>query len=114
LHALAHNLIDNAFRYTPAGGRVEVRLAVTQSGPRLEVSDSGPGIAPEHRAAVLQRFHRASADTTGHGLGLSIVGRIAELHGATLELGDSRFGSGLCVAVQFPLQAATLGVTTPA
>lgn len=113
LHALAHNLIDNAFRYTPAGGRVEVRLAATQSGPRLEVSDSGPGIAPEHRAAVLQRFHRASADTTGHGLGLSIVGRIAELHGATVELSDSPFGSGLCVAVQFPIQVATANVTIP-
>jgi two-component system sensor histidine kinase QseC len=104
LHALAHNIIDNAFRYTPAGGRVEVRLETTAAGPRLEVSDSGPGIAPEEREAALQRFHRASADTTGQGLGLSIVRRIAGLHGATLELSESPFG-GLRVVVQFSMQS---------
>jgi len=101
LRALLRNLIDNAFRYTPDGGQVEVRLRAGAAGTQLEVSDSGPGIAPEERAAVLCRFNGGDA-ATGHGLGLSIAKRVAELHGATLELRDSRFGRGLCVAVAFP------------
>ncbi|MBL8264730.1 sensor histidine kinase, partial [Steroidobacter sp.] len=100
--------------YTPSSGRVQVRVAVTDVGPRLEIHDSGPGIALEERVAVLQRFRRASADTSGYGLGLSIVRRIAELHGATFELSDSCLGVGLCAAVQFPKQAlASSRATTP-
>ncbi len=103
VRALVRNLIDNAFRYTPAGGQVEVRLRGEASGARLEVSDSGPGIAPAERETVFKRFRRGhAADTDGSGLGLPIVWRIAELHCATVELRDSRFGSGLCVAVAFP------------
>lgn len=103
LRALARNLIDNAFRYTPAGGRVEVRVSANESRILLEVSDSGPGIPPGEREAVLARFQRGrSADVHGSGLGLSIVCRIAHLHGARVELRDSRFGSGLLVRVQFP------------
>lgn len=107
LRALARNLIDNAFRYTPASGHVEVRVLATERGGLLEISDSGPGIAPQERERVLQRFRRGGgADLTGYGLGLPIVCRIAELHGATVELRDSHFGQGLCVAVQFPARAA--------
>jgi two-component system, OmpR family, sensor histidine kinase QseC len=105
LRALVRNLVDNAFRYTPAHGRVEVRVSASQGALLLEVNDSGPGIPPAERGAVLMRFRRGHhADLHGSGLGLSIVCRIAHLHGAGVELGDSRFGSGLCVRVQFPAE----------
>jgi two-component system sensor histidine kinase QseC len=103
LHALTRNLIDNAFRYTPARGQVEVRLSASESIVVLAVSDSGPGIAPNERDAVLDRFRRGSrADVHGSGLGLAIVQRVAQLHGATVKLDDSHWQSGLCVRVQFP------------
>jgi two-component system sensor histidine kinase QseC len=103
LRALARNLVDNAFRYTPAHGRVEVRVCTNESGIFLEVSDSGPGIPRGEREVVLARFRRGrNADVHGSGLGLSIVCRIAHVHGAKVELLDSRFESGLLVRVQFP------------
>lgn len=108
LRALTGNLIDNAFRYTPARGRVEVRVRRSESGVILEVSDSGPGIPPEEREAVLERFRRGrTADVHGSGLGLPIVRRIAHLHGARVELCDSPFGSGLRVLVQLPALTST-------
>lgn len=103
LRILLRNLVDNAVRYTPAGGQVS--LSVTTAGPRvlLAVSDSGPGIPPERRVEALQRLHRlAGQDIEGSGLGLSIVARIAELHGATLELVDGIGQPGLTVRVAFP------------
>jgi two-component system sensor histidine kinase QseC len=106
LHALTRNLIDNAFRYTPPRGRVEVSVSANESGALLEVSDSGPGIPPNERQAVLERFHQGSrADVHGSGLGLAIVRRVADVHDARVELGDSQFESGLCVRVQFPAWA---------
>lgn len=107
LRALTRNLIDNAFRYTPPGGQVQARLSKDHAGVLLEISDSGPGIPADERTVVLQRFRRGgTADMGGHGLGLPIVCRIAELHGATVELGESRYGRGLRVAVQFPSRAS--------
>ena len=108
IRALIRNLVDNAFRYTPAHGRVEVRVSASEGALLLEVNDSGPGIPPEEREAVLERFRRGrSADIQGSGLGLSIVCRIANLHGAGVELRDSRFGSGLCVRVQFRCETSS-------
>jgi two-component system sensor histidine kinase QseC len=105
LRALVRNLVDNAFRYTPAHGRVEVRVCATESGILLEVNDSGPGIPLGERDVVLARFRRGrNADVHGSGLGLSIVCRIAHLHGARVELRHSRFESGLQVRIQFPGQ----------
>jgi two-component system sensor histidine kinase QseC len=105
IRALVRNLVDNAFRYTQAHGRVEVRVSANEGALLLEVNDSGPGIPPEEREVVLERFRRGrSADLQGSGLGLSIVCRIAHLHGARVELRDSRFGSGLCVLVRFPAE----------
>jgi two-component system sensor histidine kinase QseC len=107
LRALTGNLVDNAFRYTPARGRMEVRISANEGATLLEVSDSGPGIPAEEREAVLERFRRGHrADLHGSGLGLSIVCRIANLHGARVDLGDSRLGSGLCVRVQFPAETS--------
>ncbi len=98
---LARNLIDNAVRYTPAGGRVEVRICDHDGEVCLEVADSGPGIVPEERERVFDRFYRGLGHgQSGCGLGLSIVQRIAELHRARLSLGESSFG-GLSVVVCF-------------
>jgi len=103
LRTLARNLIDNAVRYTPAGGRADVSVAPAPPGVRLTVSDTGPGIRPEERARVLDRFYRrAGSGVSGSGLGLAIVKAIADAHGARLELADGEGGRGLSVTVSFP------------
>ena len=109
LRTLLRNLVDNAVRYTPAGGRVDVAVeeAALARGARLTVSDDGPGIPPEERARVFDRFYRrAGTMASGSGLGLSIVRTIAAAHGATLTLADSAGGQGLAVTVEFPPAAA--------
>jgi two-component system OmpR family sensor kinase len=108
LRILLRNLLDNAVKYTPEGGTVDVdlcALAAPAGAPprvRLTVQDSGPGIAPAERARVLDRFYRVpGAAAGGSGLGLAIVKAIAQAHGASLELGDSERLGGLCVTVEF-------------
>jgi len=96
---LLRNLIDNAVRYGPAGGSVRVELR----GTELSVADQGPGIPPEARARVTERFYRLpGTEPSGSGLGLSIVERIAAIHGAQVTLGEGPGGKGLRVAVAFP------------
>ena len=102
LSLLLRNLLDNAIRYTPVGGRVAVTVHNTD-GIALEVRDTGPGIPKAEREKVLQRFYRISGSgEEGSGLGLSIVRRIAELHGARLEISDNETCSGLLVRVVWP------------
>jgi len=104
LRILLRNLLDNAVKYTPASGRVDVSLGRDNGQVILTVEDSGPGIAPGDRARVFDRFFRASdvpADT-GSGLGLAIVKVIAERHGASLVLSPSARLGGLKVDVRFP------------
>ena len=103
LRTLISNLVDNAIRYTPAGGRVDVALADDVGGVVLSVRDSGPGIAIEDRERVFDRFYRGSGagGIRGSGLGLAIVKRIAERHGAEVELGPGIDGRGLGVTVRF-------------
>ncbi|MAL37079.1 MAG: two-component sensor histidine kinase [Pseudomonas sp.] len=100
LATLLQNLVGNALTYTPSGGRIEVQLRSTPDKLIIEVADSGPGIAPELREQLFERFVRLG-DGQGAGLGLSIVARIAELHGATVELLDSALG-GLRAIVRIP------------
>jgi signal transduction histidine kinase len=101
LGVLLRNLVDNALRYTPAGGRVQVEVRGGER-PELAVVDSGPGIPAEARQRVFARFHRlAGQDSEGSGLGLSIVARIAERHGASVRLEDAA-GGGLRAVVGFP------------
>ena len=104
LTVMLRNLIDNAVRYSPRGSIVVVS-ANTQAdgGVSLDVMDQGPGIAVEQRQQVLDRFTRlAGTAESGAGLGLSIVARIAEIHGATLQLDTGTDGAGLCVRLTFP------------
>jgi signal transduction histidine kinase len=101
LSALVRNLADNAVRYSPHGARVELRVAVADGVPLLQVDDSGPGIPPADRERVFDRFYRRSpGDEGGTGLGLAIVRSVAQRHGATVDLGDSPLG-GLRVSLRF-------------
>ncbi|WP_323141479.1 ATP-binding protein [Massilia phyllosphaerae] len=110
LKTLVKNLIDNAIRYTPPGGRVDIRVDV-DNGPDgawadLHVEDSGPGIPAAERARVFDAFYRVLGNgQIGSGLGLAITGTIAARLGARIALGDAPQG-GLDVHVRFPLQDA--------
>ena len=106
LRVLLRNLVDNAIRYTPAGGTLHVGVTRTDGQCRLSVSDSGPGIPASEREAVQRRFHRLDQDSQpGSGLGLAIVARIAELHGADLDFGPAEGAQGLRVTVTWPCAA---------
>ena len=100
---LLRNLMDNAFRYTPQGGSVTLSCHAGPQDVCVRIADSGAGIAPDMRARVFERFVRlADGAQPGSGLGLSIVRRIADIHGATLSLGDGLHGAGLAVELRFP------------
>jgi two-component system OmpR family sensor kinase len=105
LRVLLRNLLDNAVKYTPGGGRIDVRIAAGEDGVVLSVEDSGPGLPPAERERVLDRFYRTgdaqAASAPGSGLGLAIVKSIADLHGASVSLGPSERLGGLRVAVRF-------------
>jgi two-component system OmpR family sensor kinase len=105
LRTLTRNLVDNAVRYTPAGGRVDVSVESRDTPPQgvLKVVDNGPGIPPEERLRVLDRFYRRPGTSpSGSGLGMAIVKAIADAHGATLELASGPDDKGLAVTVTFP------------
>ncbi len=116
LETLLQNLLANACKYTPAGGEIRVFAGLHNNIPRLQVEDSGPGIKPENRERVFQRFYRVSdsiqithTETSsesgpipGSGLGLAIAQHIAQLHNTQIQLGDSTLGTGLAVTVDFP------------
>ncbi len=102
LRILLRNLIDNAVRHTRRGTAVRIDLAADQGQPCLSVSDNGPGIPESELARVAERFYRpVGTSASGSGLGLSIVKRIAEIHGASLQLAPNDDGHGLCVTVLF-------------
>jgi signal transduction histidine kinase len=103
MRILLRNLLDNALRYTPKGGRVEVSVGPTGGAVRLVVADSGPGVPPQRRAALGQRFNRLDQmDGTGVGLGLSIVLGIADQFDGRVTFGPGLDGQGLAVTVEFP------------
>ncbi|WP_133648792.1 sensor histidine kinase [Paraburkholderia flava] len=109
--ALVMNLVDNALRYTQAGGRVTVAATRGDTTVHLRVIDNGPGI-PEHaRARIFERFYRASSGTEGTGLGLAIVREIAHRQGGsvTLEAGDG--GVGLVASVEMRIAGESRGNT---
>ena len=103
LAVLLRNLLDNAVRYTPAGGEVDVSLRRAPDAVTLVVADNGPGIPESERGKAFDRFHRIlGSGEEGSGLGLSIVRRIAELHRAEVALAEGPGGRGLQVEVTFP------------
>ena len=103
---LIRNLVDNAIRYCKERGEVIVSIYQSKSYIALEVRDNGPGIPPEFRARVFERFFRVLGNkTTGSGLGLAIVRQVTELHGGKIELDTPSEGAGLIVRVLFPVLA---------
>ncbi len=97
------NLLDNAIKYTPVAGRIEVAVTSESELWRISISDSGPGIPPDERAAVFQRFYRLDTlHTEGAGLGLAIVADTAERLAATIQLSTPRWGTGLRVDLRLP------------
>ena len=103
LRTLLRNLLDNAVKYTPEGGRVDVGIAASPGEVELSVEDSGPGLPAEERARVLDRFYRSGEpQAPGSGLGLAIAKSIADLHAATLAIDRSESLGGLRVSVRFP------------
>jgi len=102
LAMLLSNLVDNAIHYTQPGGNIIVSLAADGTGVQLAVSDDGPGIAPDQRQRVFERFFRiAQQSQPGTGLGLAICKQVADLHHASLTLSDGLQGRGLTVRLRF-------------
>ena len=110
LSILVDNLLSNAVKYTPAHGKILVR--VTSDGPEvtLEVADNGPGIDPDERERVFEPFYQGRARYHGHvqgtGLGLAIARQYAEAHDGSIDIADSPLGQGACVRVRFRLPQA--------
>ncbi|HVR70667.1 MAG TPA: ATP-binding protein [Vicinamibacteria bacterium] len=111
LQQVAWNLLSNALKFTPAGGRVEVRVASGHGRVDLVVSDTGAGIEPAFLPHVFERFRQADGSTTrahgGLGLGLAIVRHIVELHGGTVEAESEGAGRGATFRVRLPAMAIT-------
>lgn len=108
LRSAASNLINNAVRYTPGGGSIDVRWARLPDGRvQLAITDTGPGIAPEHLPRLAERFYRIdrsrSRESGGTGLGLAIAKHVAQRHGGELQI-SSQLGKGSCFALVFPAQ----------
>lgn len=114
LRVLLRNLVDNAIRYSPPEGRIQVEVLEEPERVGWRVMDQGPGIPLEERVRVLDRFYRVpGTGADGSGLGLAIVRRVVELHGATLILGDAEGSQGLSVEVWLPRARSGVGVRDP-
>ena len=112
LETLVKNLLDNACKYTPAGGDVRVSVSTDSTAVRLQVEDSGPGVPAAHYRRIFDRFYREGGDqhqsgVVGCGLGLAIVNHIADLHEAAINVQASSFETGLSVSVEFPHASRT-------
>jgi two-component system sensor histidine kinase TctE len=108
LREMINNVLDNAVRYTQAGGQVTVHVGTGTAGPMLSVEDNGPGIPDAERARVFERFYRVlGTGVEGCGLGLAIVSEIAQSHGAQVSLNPAPNGSGTIVRIAFPVLTDT-------
>jgi two-component system phosphate regulon sensor histidine kinase PhoR len=110
LEQILFNLVDNALRYTGAGGRITIRTIHRDRGIALTVSDTGSGIPPEHLPRIFERFYRAdsgrSRESGGTGLGLAIVKHLVEAHGGTIGA-ESVVGAGTTITIVFPAEAGS-------
>ena len=110
LMEMLNNLIDNAIRYTPDSGHITVSVREASQGAELSVEDNGPGIEPQHRERVFERFYRIlGSGQSGSGLGLSIVAEVAKRHGAELKLDAGSNGTGTKISLRFPSRQSDLG-----
>ena len=102
------NLIDNAIKFTPAGGAVRIEARMVDGRAFLRVSDTGPGVSPDERDRIFERFYRGehSGNSPGHGLGLSIAETIANLHGFKLKVEDNNPGARFELIAGAPTPAA--------
>ncbi len=112
LREMLNNLLDNAIRYTQAGGQVTVHIVPDASHIVLSVEDNGPGIPESERERVFERFYRVlGTSVEGCGLGLAIVREIAQRHGAEVSLGQGAGGSGTVIRITFPRSLSGLAPT---
>jgi len=107
LEQVVANLLGNAIKFTPAGGRIRVSLGTDRSGARLAVADDGPGIAPEALPHVFERYWQAQSAPRpgrGAGLGLAIAKQLVELHGGSIDVESAGLGKGATFVVTLPAQ----------
>lgn len=110
IRLMVANLTDNAIRYTPEGGRIEISTTSEDGLSVIRVSDNGPGIAPEERQRIFDRFYRAlGTKTSGTGLGLAIVKRIVDIHRGEITVEDGLDSRGTTFRLAFP----PLGASAP-
>jgi len=102
LSPLIGNILDNAIKYTPSGGHVEVTVTLESGRPALKITDDGPGIPPAEYEKVFERFYRGESRVAGSGLGLAIAKSMAENLGAEINLAVPESTQGLKVTVVFP------------
>ena len=117
LQQVVWNLLSNASKFTPVGGVVTIRVNQDETYTAIEVSDTGPGIAPEFLPHVFERFRQADGSTTrtygGLGLGLAIVRHLVELHGGMIGAQNVVSGSGAVFSVKLPLPNTEISLETP-
>jgi two-component system CheB/CheR fusion protein len=110
LQQVTDNLLQNALKYTPAGGRIDVETAIEQERAVLRVRDSGIGLAPDMLPRMFRLFSQVHASNsrppTGLGIGLAVVRRLVELHGGTVTVASAGLGKGAVFTVQLPLSDA--------
>ncbi|MEO6260766.1 MAG: hybrid sensor histidine kinase/response regulator [Thermoanaerobaculia bacterium] len=118
LQQVAWNLLSNAAKFTPRGGRIQVRLERIQSHAVVSISDTGEGISPEFLPQVFERFSQADGSSTrvhsGLGLGLGIVKHLVELHGGTVDAFSKGPGTGSTFSVRLPVMLAREAAAVPA
>ena len=113
IHSAVSNLVNNAVRYTPAGGKIDVVWALdTEGQAQFKVKDDGVGIAPEHLPRLSERFYRVdrsrSRESGGTGLGLAITKHIVQRHGGSFQI-QSELGVGSCFKLIFPGSRVRIG-----
>lgn len=102
LNILLNNIVDNALRYTPVGGRVDISVKYQNNKSIIRVVDNGPGISPEDRSRVFDRFYRCDGvEPWGSGLGLAIAKSIADMHSARIEFDNNPLEQGLVATIIF-------------
>jgi two-component system CheB/CheR fusion protein len=109
LQQVIWNLLTNAIKFTPAGGRVDITLSQVNNQAQIQVSDTGKGISAELLPQIFERFSQGDSSTTkanqGLGLGLAIVRNLVELHGGTVQAESQGEGQGATLTVRLPLYA---------